>query len=413
MLSPEENSMLTRVGPGTPAGGFLRCYWQPAALSEDFPTGGAPQPVRLLGEDLVLFRDEEGQPGLLGIHCAHRGADLSYGRIEAGGLRCIYHGWLYDVDGRCVEQPGEPVGSTFHERIRQRSYPCLDVGGLILCYMGLGEPPLLPAYEFLAVPPDQARTSKVLQECNYQQGGEGNIDPVHHSFLHLRFGRSEDDRMSFYGQDPTPTIDPEETDFGVRVYAVRRLAEGRNYVKITNFILPSLYAVTGDANGYSINWHVPIDDVTHWKYQVVFRRNSAPPRRDGGSRSATGYLAVRNRGNRYMQDRDEMKAKTFSGLGMDFQAEDGCVTEGSGPIQDRAKENAAYTDRAIVAARAVLLRGIRAVQSGAEAPHVVREPALNHFPNIGAAKDVIPSEIPWRGYWENETALRENLIAHV
>src|SRR5579871_1839725 len=145
MLAQADNEQLTRVGPGTPCGAMLRRYWQPAALSEELPAGGAPLPVRMLGEDLVLFRDEHGQPGLLGIHCAHRGADLSYGRLEDGGLRCLYHGWLYDRTGRCLEQPGEPAGSTFHERIRQTAYPCQEVAGIIFAYLGPGEPPLLPA----------------------------------------------------------------------------------------------------------------------------------------------------------------------------------------------------------------------------------------------------------------------------
>ncbi|HZT05959.1 MAG TPA: Rieske 2Fe-2S domain-containing protein, partial [Chloroflexota bacterium] len=148
MLTKKENERLTRVGPGTPAGELLRRYWQPAALSEELPRGSAPLPIRLLGEDLVLFRDEEETPGLLGLHCAHRGADLSYGRLEDGGLRCIYHGWLYDRTGRCLEQPGEPAGSRFHERVRQTAYPCIERSGVIFAYLGPGKPPLFPAYEF-------------------------------------------------------------------------------------------------------------------------------------------------------------------------------------------------------------------------------------------------------------------------
>src|SRR5215510_483198 len=123
MLTKEENDRLTRVGPGTP--------------------GGAPIPVRLLGEDLVLFRDETGQPGLLGVHCSHRGADLSYGRVENGGLRCLYHGWLYNTAGNCLEQPGEPAGSEFHQKIRHLAYPCREVAEVVLAYLGPGEPPLI------------------------------------------------------------------------------------------------------------------------------------------------------------------------------------------------------------------------------------------------------------------------------
>src|SRR5881227_1292348 len=125
-MDKKENDLLTQTGSGTPCGELMRRYWMPAALSEELPRGGAPLSLKLLGEELVLFRDDQGRPGLLGLHCSHRGADLSYGRIEDGGLRCIYHGWLYDVDGKCREQPGEPAGSRFHERIRHRTYPCIE-----------------------------------------------------------------------------------------------------------------------------------------------------------------------------------------------------------------------------------------------------------------------------------------------
>src|SRR5437764_699326 len=256
----EENERLTQVGPGTPGGEFLRRYWQPAALSEELPVGGAPLPVRLLGEDLVLFRDDDGKPGLLGIHCSHRGADLSYGRVEDGGLRCIYHGWLYDRSGRCLEQPGEPAGSTFHERIRQTSYPCHEFGGVIFTYMGRGEPPAFPAYEFLQNDESKRFVDKYHHDCNYLQGNEGNIDPVHLSFLHrflredVAFSRppqigpngngaaqvSRQSSNALYGRDLAPTLEIEETDFGIRIFSVRDAGEAGWYVRISNFIYPNL-----------------------------------------------------------------------------------------------------------------------------------------------------------------------------
>src|SRR5436190_24210701 len=146
MQVQELNALLTQTGPGTPCGELMRRYWQPVALAEELPPSGAPVPVRLLSEDLVLFRDEAGRTGLLGLHCPHRGADLSYGRLEDGGLRCLYHGWLFNRLGRCLEQPGEPAGSTFHTRIQHTAYPCLEAGGMILTYTGPGEPPPLPNY---------------------------------------------------------------------------------------------------------------------------------------------------------------------------------------------------------------------------------------------------------------------------
>ncbi len=407
MLSQQDNDLVTRVGPGTPAGELLRRYWQPAALAEELPEGGAPVPVRLLGEDLVLFRDDQGNPGLLGLHCSHRGADLSYGRREAGGLRCIYHGWLYDVHGRCLEQPGEPAGSSFYEKIQHQAYPCIEAGGLILAYLGPGEPPLLPAYEFLTAPPEKHLVSKVFQECNYLQGNEGNIDPAHHSFLHLRFGEDEDSRFNWYGNDRTPIIEAEETDFGVRVYAVRRIDDGRNYVKITNFIFPNLSAITGDADGYGVNWHVPIDDTHHWKYNLTFRRSQPLSSRWRQAlpaaiyESLPQYHPIRSASNRYLQDREEMKERTFAGLAMDFQAQDGCATEGAGPIQDRTQEHFGSTDIGIMTARKALIRTIREVEAGREAPHVVRDPSANRFPEIGARKDVVAAGVDWHTYWRD------------
>src|SRR5712692_1773927 len=189
MLSREQNQLLTRTGPGTPMGEVMRRYWQPVALSEELPASGAPLAVRTLSEDLVLFRNEDGQPGLLGLHCSHRGADLSYGRIEDGGLRCLYHGWLYDLQGRCLDQPGEPAGSSFNDKVRHKAYPCRELAGLIFTYMGPSEPPLFPAYEHLTCPEEyRLQPTKSLHECNYLQANEGNIDPGHLSFLHQTEG---------------------------------------------------------------------------------------------------------------------------------------------------------------------------------------------------------------------------------
>lgn len=207
MLSREQNELLTRTGPGTPGGELMRRYWQPAGLAEELPPAGPPVTVRLLGEDLVLFRDEQGRAGLLGLHCSHRGADLSYGRLEDGGLRCIYHGWLYDIHGRCLEQPGEPswnaefgvrsVESTSahdphspfripHSAFTHTAYPCQEKGGIIFAYLGPGEPPLLPEYEFLNAAAQFRFATKYFQECSYLQSNEGNLDQAHLSFLHRK-----------------------------------------------------------------------------------------------------------------------------------------------------------------------------------------------------------------------------------
>src|SRR5581483_7869000 len=373
MLTKKENERLTRVGPGTPAGELLRRYWQPAALSEELPRGSAPLPIRLLGEDLVLFRDEEETPGLLGPHCAHRGADLSYGRLEDGGIRCIYHGWLYDRTGRCLEQPGEPSGSTFHERIKQTAYPCQEVGGVIYTYMGPGEPPPLPPYEFVRIPDDYRANSKVFQDGNYLQANEGNFDPVHLSFLHQLAADDPESPQSLNRECRSPIIETEETEYGVRIYCVRAVHGDRNYVRVTNFVLPNLCAVSGTADGYQTLWHVPIDDTHHWRYMFWFSRSAPRPERyfSRADEFLPGYRLVRSKGNRYLQDRSSFSAH-YAGLGTNFLPHDTCVTEGAGPIQDRTQEHLGATDRGIFAARQVLLRAIRDVQAGRPAPGLAR-----------------------------------------
>ena len=408
MLSAEDNDLLTLTGPRTPGGEFMRRYWQPVALSEELPPDGAPLAARLLGEDLVLFRDDRGRPGLLGIHCAHRGADLSYGRIEDGGLRCLYHGWLYDIEGRCLEQPGEPAASRFHEKIRQTAYPCQEAGGLILAYMGPGQPPLLPNYEFLTVPEENRYVTKVFQECNYLQGVEAALDSQHHSFLH-QVAVNTDDELStrvIQANDASPVIEPQETAFGIRLYSVRKVPPDRQFVKVTNFVFPNFCAVTGDRDGHSVNWHVAIDDQHHWRYSLLFRR-TAPVDKEAAARGrgemTRDYRPMRNKSNRYLHDREEMRTSTYAGLGSVFTVHDTWVTEGQGVIADRTVERLGYNERGIMAMRKVLLRGIRAVQEGGEAPHVVRDRMLNRFPEIAARKEVIPASVDWHEWIEFRT----------
>ncbi len=412
MLSPEDNDLLTRTGPGTPGGEMLRRYWHPVALAEELPPGGAPIPLRILGEDLALFRDDHGVPGLLGIHCSHRAADLSYGRVEDGGLRCLYHGWLYDVHGNCLEQPGEPRDSTFKEKIKHPAYPCVEAGGFILAYMGPGEPPLLPAYEFLTAPEESVFVSKVFSGCNYLQGNEGNIDPVHLSYLHRYLRDDERARAvvggagstnSYFTHDVSPTIEVEETPFGLRIFSVRDGGGGASYVRITNFVYPNLAPNPQGVDAFNVNWHVPIDDVNHWKFRVNFKRggplDKEQLRNDFYAEMGDGWTPRRNLGNRFMQDREEMVASTFIGMGRFFVVHDLYATETQGAIQDRSVEHLGQTDKAIAAHRRLLLQAIRAVQEGADPPNVVRDPARNDYDDLICADAVVPAGEDWRASW--------------
>lgn len=420
MITQQENELLTGTGPGTPCGELMRRYWQPAALSEELPPGGAPLPVRLLGEDLVLFRDEQGHPGLLDLHCPHRGADLSYGRLEDGGLRCIYHGWLFDIRGRCLDMPGEPRGGEHKDSVCLRAHPCQEKGGLIFAYLGPGQPPLLPAYEIFTAPDEYRFASKVFSECNYLQGNEGNIDPVHLSFLHRMLsedmagrGRpaeytlvrgSRTSPNTLLGQNLAPTIEVEIEDFGLRIYTWRPFSDGRAYLRVSNFVMPNLCAVPGETQGagYLVNWHVPIDDGHHWKYIIVFSREQ-PLDKDVfraryGAEIKADYRPIRDQANRYLQNREEMKTKSVTGLGPFFPAHDLYATETQGAIQDRTKENPVFSDKAIIAARKLLLKGIADVQAGRDAAHVVRDPNRNRFPHMVVISEVIPASTDWKGY---------------
>jgi phthalate 4,5-dioxygenase len=413
MITREENQLLTQTDRGTPAGALLRRYWQPVGLSEELPPGGAPLAVKILGEELVLFRDDQGRVGLLGIHCSHRGTDLSYGRIEDGGLRCLYHGWLYDIGGRCLQQPGEPGGGEHRDAIRQLAYPCHEAGGAIFAYLGPGAPPLFPDYDFLKAFTEHVCVEKIFHECNYLQANEGNIDPVHLSFLH-RFLENREERYrgvrganeshyNLVGRRITPTIDVELVDFGVRIYTVRQMGADKSYLRVSYFILPNLSAFPGQTGGegYSVNWHVPIDDTQHWKYAFIYS-SGAPLDKAVVARERSeltpDYRLIRNTANRFLQDREAMKTKTYAGMGHGFQAHDAFATSSQGTIQDRADEHLVSSDKAIIAARKLLEKAIRDVQEGKDPAHVARDPSQNRFPHLLVISDMIPNTSDWKDY---------------
>lgn len=415
MLDQATNDALTRVGPGTPGGEMLRRYWQPVALSEEMPIGGDPLPVRLMGEDLVLFRDEKDRLGLIGLHCSHRGADLSYGRVEGGGLRCLYHGWVYDIRGHCLEQPCEPDGSTFKTKIKHPAYPCLEKAGLIFTYLGPGEPPLLPAYEFLTAPSEYIHVNKVHHECNYLQGNEGNIDPAHLSFLHtfaVADPKNPSKNLSPLAMlDPRPKMEVDVTDFGLRIHTLRKAGEGKHYLRVTNFVMPNLSAFPGGSltGGYTVNWHVPIDDTNHWGYKIILNREVDKGFLDKAyfeDGITDDYKPVRNTSNRYLQNRKIMKTWSFSGIGekpgSNFTAQDAWATVSQGPIQDRTKENLGYGDKVIIAARKLLLEAVQDVQDGKEPLHVVRKAEQNNFDHLVIKGEVVPELSDWKSRWKEK-----------
>jgi phthalate 4,5-dioxygenase len=417
MLTKEENALVTQTGPGTPGGDFMRHYWHPVGLSSELPAGGAPLPRRILGEDLLLFRDDTGRPGLLGLLCAHRCADLSYGRVENGGLRCLYHGWLYDVTGRVLEMPAEPPESTFKDKVRHTAYPVIERGGLLFAYFGAGEPPLLPDYEFLKYPDEHRLLARSFLNCNWLQSMEGEIDPSHLSYLHIPIGKLDTRPVpggtqaadELYKVDTQPKLEAERTTYGMRVFSLRRAAPGQRYLRITNYVLPDMATIIGNegriGEGYGVHWHVPVDDEHHLRIDCVFNRVRPPSKEHGEAMAeaeidASGHLR-RNAANRYLQDREEMKTTTFSGMGPYFPAQDAYATESPGPIHDRTREHLGTSDVCITTARRMLIDVIRGVQKGEVPPHVIRAAADNDMSDIGVVSAIIPDTVDYRTDWRN------------
>jgi len=414
MLSPEDNELLTRTDSGTPMGSLIRCYWVPALLSEEIPQPDCPPVrVRMLGEELVSFRDSQGRIGLIRERCAHRGTSLFYGRNEECGLRCIYHGWKYDVDGNVLDTPAEPGDSDFKKKLRHSAYPTHEAGGVIYAYLGpRDQMPLFPAYEWTQVPPEQTYVTKCLLECNYLQGLEGECDSSHLSFLHRAF--TNERNQSLY-KSASPIYETEETDFGVRLIATRN-TDNQHYVRFSAFVMPVYGCVpagrpTNELDGYEIHTYVPADDTHCWRYDLGFRRTRAISEDEVHRREQIGpnYLRLRNARNNYLQDRQMQKTVNFTGI-QDFLNHDACATESMGSIFDRSKEHLGVSDKAVIAVRKFLLSSVKALGENKAPPHIVREAKNNWFPHIDCFAYLLPRTVPWRQHFDYLTfsARKEN-----
>jgi phthalate 4,5-dioxygenase len=411
MLSHDQNTLVTQTGPGTPGGKLLRQYWQPIATAEEMPVGGAPIPIKIMSEDLVLFRDDKDRLGLIGLHCAHRGTDLSYGRVENGGLRCLYHGWLFDIEGKCLDQPAEPEDKKFCHKVRQTAYPVKEYGGVIWTYMGEGKAPLIPALQFWEAPEEKRIAFRVIQECNWLQGLESSTDPAHTSYLHRMSGGAGDARSPqdtrFFSEDIHPKLGIEHVSYGCRIYALRKMSDGKNYLRVNNYIYPcGTTPVTGApprAQTYQGRWYVPRDDTSHTRFEFFYQHdkpvNKAALRSLRAENVGPDMRHVRRADNRYLQDRDEMKRDdTFTGLGRYIPAQDAMAIETQGAIQDRTFEHLGSTDIVIIEVRKALLNAIKEMQAGGEAPGRLMSADDNRFPDFICTADYIPDGEDWSAY---------------
>ena len=410
MLSREDNALLTRVERGTPMGTTLRRYWIPALLARELPEPDCPPVrVRLLGEDLVAFRDTRGAVGLLDEFCPHRRASLFFGRNEECGLRCVYHGWKFDADGRCVDMMNEPADSQFKDKIFATSYPTVDVGGVVWAYMGPPERrPALPDFAWTRRPATHLQVSKVIQESNWLQGLEGGIDTSHAPILH-RLLTTNSTRPGFKPDNPfvrgkAPKLEVDITDYGYRYAGVRPLDEASFHVRTYHFILPfhQIRPSRSESGAPLVAGHmwVPIDDENTLVYNLEYSTTDAPltpedrlERRLGNGPldvDPTTFRSKRNRQNNYLLDRQVQKTESFTGIdGINVQ--DRAIQEGMGRIVDRSREHLGPADRAIIQARRLLLEAVSVVSEGGTPRGI--EPT---YATRAAAEAVLPRGTDWR-----------------
>ena len=444
-MNAEQNERLTRTGPGTPCGALLRRYWQPVALVDEFDpaidpkmTGRPVKAVRVMGQDLVLFRDAAGRWGLIDRDCPHRGADLAFGRHEGDGLRCPFHGWKFDVAGRCLETPAEPFGSRLCERVQQRSYPLVERSGVLFAWLGEpGREPPFPNYDCFAAPGTHTFAYKGMWQCNWLQAFEVGIDPCHTSFLH-RFladaslesvGENAGARQfrsasvgEFEGQKwpmsrimrefHRPEISFEPTPWGCRITTLRPMTEDFTHVRVTHEIFPQAFCIPLSETLTITQWHVPIDD-THTYWYAFFTSYGNPVDKHAMREQRAPhippplYIPKMGRHNGWGFNAEEQRTRTYLGMGEDdINVHDQWAVESMGPIQDRTREHLGTTDKVIMANRRQMLAAIDAVQSGGTAPFAA-DPA--RAPEQVSGPDTVDGIAPagtWGTWWREQAAAR-------
>jgi len=417
MLSHEDNETLCRVGAGTAMGTLMRRFWLPALLEEEVAIpDGAPVRLRILGEDLIAFRDSENRVGIVDAYCAHRRAGLFFGRNEASGIRCVYHGWKFDVDGQCTDIPSEPTDTGYKNRVKIKAYKTAVRGGVVWVYMGPVElMPQVPDFEWSRLPAPQRTVTKRIQYTNWTQAVEGGIDSAHVSFLHghntktstgVNFQDSEE-VWHYLEKDKHPVFSVTEMPHGMQINARRNADSSTYYWRITQFLLPfyTLTPPTVDpkdslgADYYGHAW-VPIDDESCWTWTFHARPKGAFSKEERdlfeGKEGFWGpiddnYHPIYNLANNYMIDRERQKHDNFTGI-EGIQNQDAAVQESMGPMVDRTQEHLGHSDLAIVRFRRMLLNMARALEAG-QAPAAAAGGALyNKRPGTMLLDQSVPVE---------------------
>jgi phthalate 4,5-dioxygenase len=419
MLSFEDGELLCRVGPDTAGGAMLRQYWMPALLSSELLTpDGAPLRLRLLGENLIAFRDTSGRIGLVRNACPHRGASLFYGRNEEGGLRCVYHGWKFDVAGKCLDMPLEPPGSDYKEKVRAVAYPTRELGGIVWAYMG-GRvvPPPLPELEAIHLPGVQGQPA--MRECNWIQAMEADLDTGHVGFLHWGSARLQDARPGSFAwyalKEPSPRYRVTDTDYGT-LYGAYRPAEADSYYwRIGAFLFPFYTMVPVGVLGLQVGvrCYVPLDDdhTMVWNIEpppaaagagrgagragVEFSEGKLPGYDSEYLPNASDWLGrwryVQNGQNDYLIDRDLQRRSSYTGI-IGANAQDQAISESMGAVSDKTQEHLGTSDIMIARTRMRLIRAIRALRDSGTTPPGVDQPSVYRVRSGGT---LLPRDADW------------------
>ena len=408
MLSAENNNLITKVGPGTPMGETMRLYWIPIMMDFELPHPDCdPVRVRILGEDLVAFRDSKGRIGLLPDACPHRRVSLYFGRNEEEGLRCVYHGWKFDVNGECVDMPNEPVESNFKHKVKTKAYKTWEGGNVIWAYLGPADrvpPP--PMFEWTTVPDTHRGITKLVQTCNWVQAVEGGIDTSHSSFLH---NNDLSDKTLLRSRSTAPYLEVETTDYGYTYSSTRPLSKDEgNYIRTYHYVLPFHQIRAGQVgrSGEKVQprssghcW-VPIDDETTMVFNWTFTWDDNPLNAKDKALEGTGnewdvdidrttFIAQRNKGNDWMLDRDMQRTKNFTGI-VGVNTQDRALQETMGVIADRTQERLGTSDRAIIAMRKLLLESIKVAGDGGSP-----RGSQGEFIGIRAIDRILPADQHW------------------
>ena len=405
MLSKKDNEVLCRVGPGTPMGNLMRQYWLPAFIASELPENGWPRRIRLLGEDLIAYRDTEGHAGVIGENCPHRGSSMIFARNEDGGLRCAYHGWMFDRMGRCIDMPSEGAESTFKDKVRITAYATQERNGIVWLYMGPRQksPPPLPGIELNMDGPTliQGTPFKYVRQCNWAQALEGDIDSVHLNFLHTRL----DQRDNITLGDSNPQFHVVPTKYG-HYFGVRRtVADDKYYWRINQFAMPWYTAVTGpfskvwmpidDYNTLIMEWHPSRPEGMPRDYDDLTRMDTA--RQPWGYKPDNMMIPWGNWrlkadvDNEWLRDRSLEKTHLFLGIHSN-PLQDSAVQVTMGAVYDRTKEFLGTTDKAIIAFRRIMIQAAKKFRETGELPPTVDDPSLYMVRGFAA---ILPRETNW------------------